>query len=91
MNPYNDKYHAMGADALTHGIAMKNSWCAHYPQTDQIKLTMTDMDHFPYRRFFRGVYNESEPVIFGRQAGYRPYKNFGCGIQCANRIGASYN
>lgn len=33
---------------------------------------ITDMDNFPYKRFFRSVYYESEPTVMEREAGYRP-------------------
>lgn len=82
MNPYSEKYKEMSNDALRYAIMMKNSFYLHFPQGKQIKTTLTDMDHFPYRRFFRGVYYESEPVIFGREAGYRPYMNPGCKLKC---------
>ena len=29
------------------------------------------MDHFPYSRFFRGVYYSSDPVVFERESGWR--------------------
>lgn len=32
----------------------------------------TDMDEFPYKRFFRGVAQSSVPIIHDREAGYRP-------------------
>ena len=34
-------------------------------------LTVTDMDTFPYPRFYRGVYQLSEPVVLEREAGWR--------------------
>jgi hypothetical protein len=36
---------------------------------------ITDMDHFPYTRFFRGVYNSTNPVVLEREAGWRPRRN----------------
>jgi hypothetical protein len=36
---------------------------------------VTDMDHFPYTRFFRGVYSSTDPVVFEREAGWRPIRN----------------
>lgn len=35
-------------------------------------LQMTDTDCFPYTRFFRGEYNNANPVIFDREVGWRP-------------------
>lgn len=31
----------------------------------------TDMDHHPYTRFFRGVYDNPRPVVHSRHAGVR--------------------
>ena len=36
---------------------------------------ITDMDHFPYKRYFRGVYYESHPVVMEREAGFRPRRD----------------
>lgn len=35
----------------------------------------TDINEFPYRRFFRGKVNVSYPSIYGRDAGYSPIEN----------------
>ena len=35
-------------------------------------LTVTDMDTFPYPRFYRGIYQLEEPVVMEREAGWRP-------------------
>jgi hypothetical protein len=40
---------------------------------------ITDYDHFPYTRNFRGVYNITTPVIIEREAGFRPRND-----QCYN-------
>jgi hypothetical protein len=36
---------------------------------------LTDQDHHPYTRWFRGVYYFPEPVIMEREAGWRPVQN----------------
>lgn len=41
------------------------------PSASQIMSVATDVDHWPYTRHFRGVYNSSEPTVWGRNAGYR--------------------
>jgi hypothetical protein len=33
---------------------------------------ITDVDSFPYQRFYRGKYNSPNPVIMDREAGWRP-------------------
>lgn len=44
---------------------------AFYANNLDVGYTVTDMDHFPYTRFYRGEYQSPEPVIFNREAGYR--------------------
>lgn len=39
------------------------------------KRIVTDMDHHPYTRWFRGVYYYHHPVIMEREAGWRPLEN----------------
>jgi hypothetical protein len=34
--------------------------------------SITDFDHFPYTRFWRGIPNSSNPVVMEREAGWRP-------------------
>lgn len=36
------------------------------------QAVITDYDHFPYRRFYRGDYRSSDPIIMEREAGWRP-------------------
>ena len=36
---------------------------------EHLHSLFTDMDHFPYTRFFRGQYQSSEPHVFDREAG----------------------
>jgi len=43
----------------------------YYARSDTVKNMVTDMDHFPYTRFFRGVYNSDKPQVFDREAGWR--------------------
>ena len=47
----------------------------HYGTINEAKKTITDFDHFPYTRFFRGIYESSEPVVIEREAGWRPVDN----------------
>lgn len=41
-----------------------------YAFPDSSKYVITDQDHFPYKRSFRGIYNVSMPVVFEREAGF---------------------
>ena len=52
----------------------QHPWTHHLPESDYIINTpRTDMDHFPYRRFYRGQHNCSEPIIHSRTAGLKKY------------------
>jgi hypothetical protein len=52
-----------------------------YSNGEIIYRTITDFDHFPYKRFFRGVYDKSYPIIMEREAGFRPIDN-----QCYKKL-----
>ena len=79
---YSQIYNDDSSQILNQMIAQKNSYNPYFVNGKDIKLMITDMDHFPYRRFFRGVYNDPVPIIHSRYAGYRPYMNFGCDLHC---------
>ena len=53
----------------------KNGFNPYYGTINNAASVITDMDHFPYTRFFRGVYNSTEPVVFERETGWRPQRN----------------
>ena len=63
-------------------IKRKNNYnIPYYATKNSITHTKTDMDHFPYTRFYRGVYNQSLPIVMDREAGFRHrqddcYNNF---------------
>lgn len=40
-----------------------------------VKRVMTDMDHHPYTRWFRGVSYYHNPIVMEREAGWRPLHN----------------
>ena len=57
-------------------IASKiNSSRAYYGTYQDAEQVITDQDHFPYTRYFRGVYDSPQAVVFEREAGYRPLNN----------------
>lgn len=43
-----------------------------YPRTGTIKAVTTDMDTFPYPRFYRGEWQSQVPIVFDREAGWHP-------------------
>lgn len=38
-------------------------------------LVITDHDHFPYYRWYRGRYDSTEPIVAEREAGFRPHND----------------
>jgi hypothetical protein len=58
-------------EAVRAQIAVKNSSLPYLANNKAITQSVTDMDHFPYNRYFRGVYYYPDPVIFEREAGWR--------------------
>jgi hypothetical protein len=57
-------------------IQAKNNYNIPYYATGQtIVPSLTDMDSFPYTRYFRGIASLSQPVVMEREAGWRPVVN----------------
>lgn len=62
--------------SIRNQIQMKKEYHPYYSTMNNTKSVITDMDHFPYTRFYRGIYNSSDPIVFEREAGWRPTRNF---------------
>lgn len=61
---------------IQHVMREKNNYNNPFYATKQtLAPVLIDQDHFPYKRYFRGVYYEDKPVIFEREAGWRPLDN----------------
>ena len=56
-------------------ITSKQSNNPHFGSFNEIQKTITDFDHFPYNRFYRGIYYSKNPIIIEREAGWRPQRN----------------
>ena len=50
---------------------LKNSPNVYYATQKDTRQVITDFDHFPYQRWYRGVHTSPYPVIIEREAGYR--------------------
>lgn len=79
---YSQRYNDTADCTMQQMIHDKNQPYPYFVNGKDIKMMLTDMDNFPYRRWFRGVYNDPEPIIHSRFAGYRPYMNIGCDVKC---------
>ena len=67
---------------IQHHIANKMNYSKpYYPDPDLMYDTLTDMDHFPYTRWYRGKYYMTDPQVADREAGFRPVNN-NCYSQC---------
>jgi len=70
---YTDQTNCRNVDAVRKQIARKLDYSLPFLPTAQMAArTVNDMDDFPYNRFFRGVYYKQHPVVFEREAGWRP-------------------
>lgn len=58
-------------------IAAKNSSVPYYADTRLVHSAVTDMDVFPYPRFYRGVPDHPDPIVFEREAGFRNHYQAG--------------
>lgn len=55
-------------------IALKQSQ-PYFATQSTISNIITDMDHFPYTRWFRGVSYYPDPIVMEREVGWRPLHN----------------
>jgi len=56
-------------------IAMKKNHVPFYGTWQQASSVLTDMDHHPYTRFYRGNYQSFRPIVMEREAGWRIINN----------------
>jgi len=52
-------------------INSKTASQPYYASSHTVTNVITDMDHFPYTRYFRGVSYFPNPIVFEREAGWR--------------------
>jgi hypothetical protein len=56
-------------------ILKKNSNTPYYCTQNEVINIITDQDHFPYTRYYRGIVGITKPVVFEREAGFRDVNN----------------
>ena len=66
-----DVINARNHDAIKYQIDLINKQLPFFPSKQLVRSVVTDMDHFPYTRFFRGNPAGDTPIIMEREAGYR--------------------
>jgi len=62
-------------EGIKNQINMVNNSNPYFANNQTILNTVTDYDHFPYSRWFRGVSYYPEPIVAEREAGYRKLEN----------------
>lgn len=62
-------------DSIQYQIMKKSSPEPFFATNRSVVNSITDMDHHPYTRWFRGVYYYPDPIVFEREAGWRPMHN----------------
>ena len=68
-----DSISRQNVQAIRNQIRAKMNYNQPYYATQDVAgSVLTDFDHFPYRRYFRGIAERSAPLIAEREAGYRP-------------------
>lgn len=58
-------------------IERKISENPYFANNNTVTHVITDMDHHPYSRWYRGVYYYPDAILMEREAGYRKLNN-GC-------------
>lgn len=57
--------------SLQQQIEKKNSTQPYMATSNLVTMSPTDIDQWPYYRFFRGERDKFYPVVWGREAGFR--------------------
>ena len=71
-----DELTSTSIDFVRSQIQQKLNYNTPYQATNgMVKNSVTDMDNFPYNRFYRGVYFADKPVVMEREAGWRERQN----------------
>ena len=83
-------YNYYNVTNIAEQIRRKTSHSPYFATEQNSQNIITDQDHFPYTRYFRGVAHVPRPIIMEREAGWRPINNQ-CYLQncCDNQITSS--
>jgi len=65
------EYNMQNIEYIRQMIAKKNSSNPYTATETSVSHIITDMDNFPYNRYYRGVATASDPIIYDREAGWR--------------------
>ena len=85
---YTQKINVNNVETIRNQIRLKQQNLPYYGTRQNI---ITDMDHFPYTRFFRGQYQESNPIVMEREAGVRIVNNQCYADKCSDKASTPPN
>ena len=74
-NPITETVNNINIASVRKQIYEKTGSVPYYATINTSEYVINDMDHFPYTRFFRGLYKSPDPVVLEREAGWRPVNN----------------
>lgn len=74
MDELTAKHNEQSVEYIRKMIEMKTK-APYFANGNSVKNIVTDMDHHPYTRWYRGVYYYPEPIVMEREAGWRPLEN----------------
>ena len=80
MNNLTASLNQQSIENMKYQINLKTSSDPYFATNKTVLNTITDMDHFPYNRYYRGVYYYPEPIVMEREAGWRNVNN-SCYVQ----------
>lgn len=72
MSDLTPKINQKSIESVRREISKKIGSRPYFANGESVDNVVTDMDHHPYSRWFRGVYYYPNPVIMEREAGWRP-------------------
>jgi hypothetical protein len=75
MSDLTAKLNQNSIESVRRQISKKIGPGPYFANADTVDSVITDMDHQPYTRWFRGVYYYPDPIIMEREAGWRPIRN----------------
>jgi len=87
MDNLTPEFNTQNVNYIRKQIEQKTSDRPYFANNNTVTHTVTDMDHHPYTRWYRGVYYYPEPIVFEREAGYRRLENNCYNLSIPSEVG----
>jgi hypothetical protein len=72
---FTKQFNNANVNNIRHQIEQKKQSKPFYATLKDGSSVLTDYDHFPYTRYYRGVPESYKPIVAEREAGWRPIHN----------------